>query len=663
LPGYLKTTDLSPSPSKWPHQMSEGTRRLAAIMFTDIVGYTALSQRNEKLALQLLGIHRSVMRPIIAKHKGHEVKTIGDAFMVQFESALEAVECAVEMQEATHNQVDSSSEKFEMKIGVHVGDVVQSDSDVHGDAVNIASRIEPLAKGGEICISQQVYDQVRNKVPFKFVKLELHELKNVAMPIDVYRVELPWGEDTTPPRATGYDKNRVAVLPFTNMSSDQEEGYFADGMTEELITSLSGVRQLTVIARTSIMGYKSTTKKVKEIGSELEVGSILEGSVRKAGDRVRITAQLIDTATEGHLWAKNYDRTLEDVFAIQSEIAEMVAGELKIRLVEDEKRVIEKRPTERTEAYVFYLKGRELIRERTELSLRRALGVFEKAIELDPSFAKAYSGLAETHMTLSNDDYESDEQATPKAELNVKKALQLDPELAEAHAVLATVYFLEDKVGLSEVEAKRAIELNPSLPDAYFTMSSVAFLRRNVDEGIKAVEASYRLDPLVPFHAERLGFWYVCFGREDDAFRHWEKTSQIAPAGTYRAMTEYYLGKGDFQKAKESYSKARTLDPSNRWATWMDGFIAGATGDREGALRTIKEIEARWLGVTNLNDLAFIYYALGDLDSFFTYIDRATDQHTLQYRYVMYSPLFARARIDPRYQAFLDKMGRIAAAS
>ena len=314
--------------------LSQSERRLAAIMFTDIVGYTALTQENESATVQLLDDHRKLLRPIFASHGGREIKTIGDAFLVEFGSALDAVLCAVAVQSAMNDRKLARGAALSIRIGIHAGDVIETEGDLIGDAVNIASRIEPLAEPGGVCISRQVHMQVENKVPYDLIKIGPRVLKNVTEPLEVYKVMMPWDKANAVPSAQ-LDKNRVAVLPFTNMSSDPEEGYFADGMTEELITSLSGVRQLTVIARTSVMGYKGTTKKVREIGSELGVGSLLEGSVRKAGNRVRITAQLIDTATEGHLWAQNYDRQLEDVFAIQSEIAEKVAGELRIRLVED----------------------------------------------------------------------------------------------------------------------------------------------------------------------------------------------------------------------------------------------------------------------------------------------------------------------------------------
>jgi len=639
--------------------LSEGMRRLAAIMFTDMVGYTALGQKNESLSLAIVDEQRKLVRPILNRHHGREVKTMGDAFMVEFPNAIDALRCAYDIQRAIKefNLSLGTDKRIHLRIGVHVGEVVEENGDISGDAVNIASRIEPLANDGGVCLSRQAYDHVQNKTDLRLSSIGPRSLKNVAEPLEVFRMVMPWEEEDTISRLL--DRKRIAVLPFANLSSDPEEGYFADGMTEELITSLSGVRQLTVIARTSVMKYKGSQKGASEVGKELSAGTLIEGSVRKAGSRVRVTAQLIDTATEGHLWAQNYDRQLEDVFAIQSEIAEKVAMELRVRLVEDEKRVIEKRPTDNPEAYTYYLRGKELIRERTEHSLRQAIAVFEKAIGVDPSFAKAHAGVAEGYWALVNDGYEPYEQAAPKAELSVKKALVLDPELAEAHAILALVYWQEDNISASRTEAKRAIELNPSDPDAYFTLSSIAFISLGSEQGIQLLEKCYRLDPVRPIYVERLGQFYFFLGRDHDALQHWEKTSQLAPAATYRSMTEYYLAKGDVAMAKDLYSKAENLEPTHRWVTWMKGYMAGITGDRDGAIASIAAIEKEWIGATSLNDIAFVHHALNDLDSYFAYVNRATDQHTIRYWYVMYCPLFSKAREDPRYPMFLDKVAKM----
>jgi adenylate cyclase len=440
------------------------------------------------------------------------------------------------------------------------------------------------------------------------------------------------------------------------MSSNPEEGYFADGVTEELITTISGIRQLTVIARTSVMGYKGTTKKVREIGRELEVGSVLEGSVRKAGNKVRISAQLVDTSTEGHLWAQNYDRQLDDVFAIQSEIAEKVAGELRIRLVDSEKKNLEKKPTENAEAYNNFLRGRELLREATGTSLRQALTLFEKSISLDPKFARAHVGIAECHQWLENFGYEADDISYPKVKMSLERAIALDPNLAEAHARLSQMFYTEDDVHEAEAEARRALELDPSLPDPYDELGELAALKGEPEEMVRQVETAYRLDPIRPRFIWRLGLAYLYTGKAEAALEHWKKNEQLAPEFTYRGMIEYYLHKGDLENAKEVYAKSEKIDSINPRLMWLGGVIAALEGDREKALRTITEIEDAKTGPIGLNFIAWVYHALGDVDSYFECMNKALEKHAVIPSPLMYSPLFAKARADRRYSDLVERL-------
>jgi TolB-like protein/Tfp pilus assembly protein PilF len=479
-------------------------------------------------------------------------------------------------------------------------------------------------------------------------------LKNVNEPVEVFRVILPWEKKSE--GESSLEKNRIAVLPFTNMSSNPEEGYFADGMTEELITSLSGVRQLTVIARTSVMGYKGTTKKIREIGRELEVRSLLEGSVRKAGSKVRITAQLIDATTEGHLWAQNYDRQLDDVFAIQSEIAEKVAGELRIRLVDSEKKTLEKKPTQNTEAYSNFLQGRELFREESEASVRQALDLFEKAIELDARFAKAYAGVADCHQWLGNLGYEPSDVSQSTVKQFLERAIDLDPNLPEAHAALSEMFYNEDNMQGMEAEAKRALELNPSLPDPYDALSELATLKGDLEGMVRQIETAYRLDPIRPRFIWRMGMAYLYAGKEQEALEHWKKTENLAPAFAYRGMTEHYLIIGNLEKASEFYVKAEKLEPTNPRLIWLGGAIAALEGKTDRALLAVKRIEDAKAGPIGFNFIAYVYHALGDLDSYFVYMNKALETHALIPSILIYSPLFAKARIDPRYAELMGKV-------
>jgi len=626
-------------------------------MFTDMVGYTALGQRNESLSLALVEEQRKLIRPILARHNGREVKTIGDAFLVEFPSALDAVRCAYDIQRAVREFNISLPEdrRVHLRVGVHLGDVVESGGDISGDAVNVASRIEPLAEDGGVCVTRQVYDHVQNKFELKMTSLGVKPLKNVSIPIEVYKMVMPWEHAGVSP-APESPRNRLAVLPFANMSPDPADEYFADGMTEELIDRLAQVKSLKVIARTSVMSYKKKEKKVSEIARELEVGTLVEGSVRKAGNRVRVTVQLINAGTEEHLWSSHYDKNLDDIFAVQSEIAEKVAVELKTQLLDSEKQTLEKKPTENTEAYTCFLQGRELLREETEASVRQAIGLFEKAIQLDPSFARAYVGVAECHQSLANYGYEPLDVSLPIVKTSLERAINLDPDLAEAHRSLSEMFYNMDDLLSSEAEARRALELNPSLPDCYWTLGELAGDNGEPEEMLRQTETAYRLDPIRPRFIWLLGTAYLYTGREQEALELWKKTEQLAPAYTYRGMTEYYLIKGDLEKAKEFQAKAEKLEPTLPFLIWMSGVIAAMEGDREKSLLAIKKIEDAKMGPIGFNYIGYVYHALGDLDSYFEYMNKALEAHTLIPSTMMYSPLLAKARADPRYLELLERL-------
>jgi adenylate cyclase len=625
-------------------------------MFTDLVGYTALTQRNEALAMQLLEEHRRLVRPFFPKHNGREVKTIGDAFLVEFASALEATRCAFDIQQSL-NELNTGREQDRsvmLRIGIHLGDVIHDQNDVYGDAVNIASRIEPLAPPGGICVSEPVYVQIKNKFEFPLSTLGERNLKNVTESVEVYRVVLPWEKKTR--SESSLEKTRIAVLPFANMSPDPNDEYFADGMTEELIDRLAQVKSLKVIARTSVMNYKKKEKNVSVIAKELSVGSLIEGSVRKAGNRVRVTVQLIDAVTEEHLWSSHYDKDLNDIFAVQSEIAEKVAGELQTKLLDSEKRTLEKKPTESIEAYTYFLRGRELYREETETSLRQAISLFEKATELDPGFARAYVGVADCHMALAESGQDPYDIGLSAAKTWLDRALNLDANLPEVHGSLAELLFDMDDIPGSEAEARRAMEVNPSLPESYRLLFEVAALRGDKEEMVRQMETAYHLDPIRPHYIWLLGEAYLYVGREEEALEHWKKTEQLAPASVYSGMTEYYIAKGDLEKAKEFHSKAEKLEPTRPRFIWLGGVLAALEGDREKALLTVKKFESSKMGPIGFNYIAYIYHALGDLNSFFEYMNKVLDTHALIPLMLMHSPILAKARADPRYQELLEKL-------
>src|SRR6476620_2396567 len=388
-------------------------RKLAAIMFTDMVGYSALSQRDEKLAQELLEEHRQLLREIFPRFHGTEIKTIGDAFLVEFNSALEAAQCAIEIQRALakRNADILPDRRIEVRIGIHIGDVVHRGGDVYGDGVNIASRIEQLAGAGGICVSMDVERQIRNALEARFEKLAPTELKNISVAMDLFRIVLPWeqrsevrGQKSEVRKRSAVPKNRrsafigalgllfvigigwwwmtqprrsptstavpspanaagqksVAVLPFVNMSADKNDEYLSDGMTEELINVLAKVPGLRVPGRTSCFAFKGKNEQdiFRKVGDQLHVGTVLEGSVRKAGDKLRVTAQRINVSDGYHLWSKDYDGDVKDILNFQSNVAEQVVQALQVKLGGDEKRILTKKPTENPEAHRLYLLGR-----------------------------------------------------------------------------------------------------------------------------------------------------------------------------------------------------------------------------------------------------------------------------------------------------------------
>src|SRR2546426_2217799 len=421
--------DLSHRGIKISLRLSLGERRLAAIMFTDMVGFTTLGQENESTALELLERHRQLLRPLFSKHAGHEIKTMADAFLVEFASALEATLCAIDIQNTIHSRNLERGEKLQVRIGIHVGDVIHQGGDVLGDAVNVASRIESLAAPGGICITEQVKDHIKNKTSYPLAKLEISEMKNLKEPIDVYQVVLPWARQAIDSEvAPQLDRRRIAVLPFANMSPDPSEDYFADGMTEELISTLSGISGISVISRTSVMMFKKNPKPAREIAADLEAGTLLEGSVRKAGNKVRITVQMIDSKADRPVWSRSYDRNLDDVFSIQSDISQTVADQLKIQLLPTEKQNLQRVPTTNTEAHTLYMKGRHFVNERATVqspkdAFYKAIDYFEQAVKRDSHYAAAYAGLSDCYQLLGNWGLLQSEVAVQKGMEYAVKAL------------------------------------------------------------------------------------------------------------------------------------------------------------------------------------------------------------------------------------------------
>jgi adenylate cyclase len=639
-------------------------RRLAAVMFTDTVGFTASTQANEGRTLELLRQQAELLRPLLALHQGREIKSTGDGFLVEFDSALKAVQCAVNIQRRIYERNSEGGETpIRVRIGVHLGDVVQNGTDILGDAVNIAARIEPLAEPGGVCVSGAVYDQVRSKVTDRFEKLEPKALKGVEVPMEVYRVVPTWeGSEATRAEGTSHplDRTRIAVLPFANISPDPNDEYFADGLTEELIANLSLIPGLKVIARTSVLGYKKGEKKVATIGAELGVGTVVEGSVRRAANKIRVTVQVIDVATEEHLWTAKYDDNLDDIFAVQGEIATKVASSLPGSLTKPQLSVPELERPKEAQAYLSYLQGQALIWKTDEPSLRKSLEHFQKAIESDPTFARAYAGLARAYINLGSEGYLTWTGSIELGQAAAERASRLDPDLAEAHSLLGELAFMADAPAeILDRELRRALELNPNLAQAHSILSSLAGSFGIMESYTLGAEEAYRLDPLSPPMIRRQGEAYFNSGRYEEARAHWTSHIETDPIDAYRGLTEYYVVKGDLEQAESMVRELERVAPNSDPALLCRGFLAALQGDRDTAVRMIAKIDELFKkGTSRQSSIGYIYYALGDLDRFFEYMTASAKNHTMQAVRVRLSPLFAAARRDPRFVMLVIQAGR-----
>jgi len=637
-------------------------RRLAAIMFTDMVGYSALTQSNEALAHELLEEHRQLLRDIFPKFGGNEIKTIGDGFHVEFASALKAVRCAIEIQQTlkAHNAIVPAERSIYIRIGIHEGDVMPHDQDVFGDTVNIASRIEPLAKPGGICISESVFVQVRNKLEDSPVSLGKQELKNIEVPIEVYRIVLPWEREVLR-EAPSPEKPRVAVLPLANISPDSGDEYFADGMTEELIYSLSKVRGLQVIAQTSVMRYKGTSKSVAEIGQELKVGTVLEGSVRKAGDKLRITVQLIDVLSEAHLWSQKYDRELEDVFAIQSDVAHRVAEELEIELVREDKAQLEQRPTQNLKAYTLYLKGRYFWNKRISEEMKKAIEYFEQAIEVDPKYALAYAGLADCYSLLPQAGLLSATEAFPKARAAALKALELDDSLAEAHASLALALDYAWAWEEAERAYRRAVELRPGYATAHHWYALYLMDMARFNEAFREMDQAHELDPLSLALNRDLGRLFYYARQYDSALEQLQSTVEMSPEFTYAHLYlgRVHLARSSYDEALAEFQREKELSGArDSAAEALTAYTYANMGRGEEALRALDALQAdAEEGRVSPYLAGLIWLALGDGEEGFRWLQQAYEQRDFRLSRLQIDPLLDEAREDSRYADLLRKMG------
>jgi adenylate cyclase len=695
-------------------------RKLAAIMFTDMVGYSALAQRDDKVALELLEEHRRLLREIFPRFHGTEIKTIGDAFLVEFGSALEAAQCAIEIQRtlAKRNHDVTSNRRVELKIGIHIGDVMHRGGDVYGDGVNIASRIEQLAGAGGICVSMDVERQIRNALEARFEKFGSADLKNIKLPMDLFRIVLPWekgaespakrtskkspllipaavlvllallagwwwmqpssknqqsvGAHALPAAPTNTpDQKSVAVLPFVNLSDEKGSEYFSDGVSEELLTVLQKIPGMHVAARTSAFSFKGKNATAQEIGQKLGVAYLVEGSVRKAAEAVRIAARLTRADTGEELWSENFTRNLKDVFAVQTELAETIVAQLRGQLtgagagsadkqkIQAEVQAAEKGGTKNLDAHEYYLQGRFYENRHSEKSAREALAAYQRAVALDPGFALAWAGVAQTNLWLAAFSTEGGQKGfdahLASARDAVARALSIEPDLPNGLLARATIEtnFDFNWNGAAQTVAK-ALALAPADPNIVIAAANLEIARGNMDRAIELYRKAVDLDPVNAQARSFLAFNLAATKRFAEARAEFPRVVELNPAApwAHAGLGLSYLLENKFEEAAtaaqaEAGEWARLLIVS--CARWGQKRVT----ESDAALAQLTANESE----TAAYQIAEVYAYRGDKDRAFEWLERARRQRDPGLASLRKDLLLPNLHDDPRWNVFLHTMG------
>jgi len=585
-------------------------RRLAAILAADVVTYSRLMALDEAGTHAAWKSHRKeLIDPAIAEYEGRIVKLTGDGFLVEFPSVVNAVACAATVQRGMQerNAGVPADRRIEVRIGINLGDVIVEADDIYGDGVNVAARLESIAKPGGIAVSGAVRDNVGNRLEIRFDDMGEQTLKNIDRSVRVYYVGLDFpaapataGSETGRQESWKIEKPSIAVLPFNNISGDPEQEYFSDGITEDIITDLSKISGLFIVARNTTFTYKNKPVKVQQVSQDLRVNFILEGSVRKSGSRVRVTAQLVEGKEGGHVWADRWDRDLTDIFAIQDEITHTIVDQLKVKLLPEEKKVIGRVPTENFEAYAYYLRGRQFLHRHSKSYYVLAKRMFAKAVELDPAYARAYAGIADCDSFLFlhyNADVSIDGILATSA-----KALDLEGGLAEAHASRGLALSLRERYPEAMAEFDQAIALDPNLFEAHYFYARACFTQGKLEDAARLFQRAADIKPddyqalLVMTGILR------SLGREEEM----RKAAQEGVARAERELALHpensrpaYLGAvalatlGQLDRAKEWAERALAIDPDDGLAKYNVACFCAVVGEHDRAIDLLLELLPR----------------------------------------------------------------------
>jgi TolB-like protein/Tfp pilus assembly protein PilF len=639
--------------------MKKEIRMLAAIMFTDMVGYTVMMQEDEMKAKELRDRHRKVLQDLITEHNGQILQYYGDGTLAIFGSAIEATICGAKIQKELQRDP-----KVPLRIGIHAGDIVYDDEGVYGDGVNVASRIENLALPGSVLLSDKVNEELKNQSDVSTTELGSFKLKNVRFPIRIHSVSSHGLNVPTTDEVVGKthtSEHSIAVLPFVNMSADKENEYFSDGITEEILNTLAKVDGLMITSRTSAFAFKGKNEDIREIGKQLGVKNVLEGSVRKHGNKVRVTAQLINVEDGYHKWSEVYDRNLEDIFAVQDEIATSIGDQMKKSLkIHKPKSPVAKLPMENIDAYNLYLKGMFYWNKWSPENVQKAIKLYEDSIEKEPKFALPYAGLSACNVFLGAVGISPPKTAYPSAEKYALKALELDNSIPEAHISHAMVkYFGDwDWVG-SEKCFLKALELNPNAATAhqYYAML-LATLGYN-KKALKEAELAYQLDPLNAPISANLAFNYYNVNMLDESLEQYVQTAEIDSEfhETWSGKGWLYYKMGEIDKAINTFKKVSDYPGFRHKSLSGLGYLHAKNNEMEKAEKCLKDLEEMETPDLQLDvELAIIYTGFGDFDKVFELLNSAYEKRLGGLNFIK-SKHWKEIHEEVRYKKLIKNMG------
>jgi adenylate cyclase len=639
-------------------------RQLAAIMFSDMTGYTALMQQNEQAAKHKIRRLKEVLETSVSGYNGKILQYYGDGALSIFNSAIDGVNCAVEIQQTLQQEP-----KVELRIGIHTGDISIENETIYGDGVNLASRIESLAVPGSIFISEKVFDEIKNQENLTALEMGCFELKNVAKPVRIFAIDKKGLVVPSRDALNGKTKqpvNRLAVLPFVNMSADPENEYFSDGITEELLNAFTKVDGLQVTSRTSAFAFKGKNTDIRDIGIQLNVDRILEGSVRRAGNRVRISAQLINAADGYHIWSENYDRDLTDIFEVQDEISSIIANKCRENLTakKHEEKLV-KVPTQNLEAYTLFLKGLHFHNKVTPNDAKKAIECFEKAITLEPDYAYAYAMAATGYAFLGATGQMQPKEAFEIVHRYSDKALQLDSSLAAGYSAKGAAYLLYDWEWKQAYESlSEAVALHPANTEAHQLLSLYYLSTGRRQSAVEIMEKALEIDPVSPIVNQYLSHAYLCAGRTDEALQQIDRLLELYP-GMRAAMESkgWCIGiKGDWKKAKEIFQQIHLIIKNPLKGLGPLGCAYARLGETEKALDCIRKIEQRQVeepGTVLDIDLAMIRWSLGEKDKAFHHLFQCVEKKMGVVAVFIDHPMFKEASYHPKYQLLKEKLNLV----